>query len=247
MACDAGERAPRRRAAGGSPGRETRAIDELRSTDPIDRLGLRLSSPTDPPLTDRRYVEYDAAHDIVVGRALPRRLVDALPAYFAVGLVGTAAGRTCSTGCACAPRRRCTRDLAHWTITERDGKHQLDRLDGRARCASCAARGTRSTSGSASSSPPASRTPTSTREHVYAPGAMKLPFSPSVFFRDITAMGGVDFRDLRGLALPRRRACPRPGFPIDGHMDARERAFAGRGDWFALDGHDQAHPGRRRP
>src|SRR5207253_2013448 len=34
--------------------------------------------------------------------------------------------------------------------------------------------------------------------HVFGPGSMKLPLSPGWVFRDITALGGADFRDLRG-------------------------------------------------
>jgi hypothetical protein len=76
-------------------------------------------------------------------------------------------------------------------------------------------------------------------EHVYSPGAMKLPISPSVFFRDITAMGGVDLQGLEGwhYIAP---GVPPPGFNIDGHMDQQERDFEGNGRWFALVGRDQA-------
>src|SRR5262249_2299330 len=69
-------------------------------------------------------------------------------------------------------------------------------------------------------------------------GAMKLPFSPSVFFRDITAMGGVDLQGLEGwhYLAP---GIAQPGFPIDGRMDAQERAFDGHGSWFALVGNGE--------
>jgi hypothetical protein len=76
-------------------------------------------------------------------------------------------------------------------------------------------------------------------QHVFGPGSLKLPFSPSVFFRDITAMGGADGRDLRGWRY-HATGVPPEGFAIDGRMDAAERAFASEGRWFVLEDHRQA-------
>jgi hypothetical protein len=58
--------------------------------------------------------------------------------------------------------------------------------------------------------------------HVFGPGSMKLPFSPSLLFRDITTFGGIDGRDLRGWRYW-ASGVPPGGFQIDGHMDDEER------------------------
>jgi hypothetical protein len=71
-------------------------------------------------------------------------------------------------------------------------------------------------------------------QHVYAPGSLKLPFSPGIFFRDIHAFGGADGRDLYGWRYF-APGTPADGFRIDGRMDAAELAFTNAsGDWFAL-------------
>src|SRR5439155_15905952 len=67
--------------------------------------------------------------------------------------------------------------------------------------------------------------------HVFGPGSLKLPFSPGILFRDITAYGGVDGRDLRGWRYYAPGA-PADGFTVDGRMDDKELAFASHGDWF---------------
>jgi hypothetical protein len=74
--------------------------------------------------------------------------------------------------------------------------------------------------------------------HVFGPGSMRLPISPGVVFREISAMGGVDLRDLRGWRFV-APGTPPDGFPIDGRMDAAERAFDAPGTWFVLV-HDRA-------
>src|SRR6185503_13785744 len=75
--------------------------------------------------------------------------------------------------------------------------------------------------------------------HVYAPGSMKLPFSPSVFFRDIDAIGGADGRDLRGWRY-HANGVPPGGFAIDGRASAEESRFAASGNWFVLAEHERA-------
>src|SRR5439155_535746 len=70
-------------------------------------------------------------------------------------------------------------------------------------------------------------------QHVYGPGSLKLPFLPGILFRDISAYGGVDGRDLRGWRYF-APGTPPDGFAVDGHMDERERAFASSGEWFVL-------------
>jgi hypothetical protein len=75
--------------------------------------------------------------------------------------------------------------------------------------------------------------------HVYAPGSMKLPFSPGVFFRDIDAIGGADGRDLQGWRY-HANGVPQRGFAIDGHASDEESRFAAEGNWFALADRDRA-------
>ena len=232
MACDAGERAP-----GGAP--PAAAGREIRIDDPLDHTTgwAYLVVATDPPLTGTRYVEYDAAHDSVVAARYRVGMIQALPAEFAVGLSGPM-GPNLMDGLRLRAEATLHAGLAHWTISERDGKHELVawtagpvRVVRRSRHKVDIGMGIRLTAGLAHTYFYA--------EHVYAPGAMKLPFSPSVFFRDITAMGGVDLHGLEGwhYLAP---GIPPPGFTIDGHMDQREQGFEGRGTWFALVGHDQA-------
>ena len=68
---------------------------------------------------------------------------------------------------------------------------------------------------------------------IYGPGALRLPISPGVIFREIDAMGGVDLRDLRGWRFV-APGTPPEGFRIDGAMDDVERAYAAEGTWFVL-------------
>src|SRR5262249_42131447 len=175
MACDAGERAPK-----GTP--PSTVGREIRIDDPLDHhVGwayLMVADP--PPRTDRRYVEYDAAHDGVVAARYRIGMVGALPAEFRIGLDGPL-GANLIDGLrlrADAPRPA---GLAHWSISERDGRHALVawtagpvRVVRRSRHAVDIGLGIRLTAGLAHTFFYA--------EHVYAPGAMKLPFSPSVFF-----------------------------------------------------------------
>ncbi len=232
MACDAGERAP-----SGTP--RAAVGREIRIDDPLDHhVGwayLMVADP--PPHTDRRYVEYDAAHDGVAAARYRIGMVGALPAEFRVGLAGPI-GANLIDGLRLRAEATLHAGLAHWSISERDGRHALVawtagpvRVVRRSRHAVDIGLGIRLTAGLAHTFFYA--------EHVYAPGALKLPFSPSVFFRDITALGGVDLQGLEGWHYLAPGVTP-PGFPIDGHMDARERAFDGHGSWFALVGGDQA-------
>jgi hypothetical protein len=230
-AWDAGERAP-----GGAPpasqGREIRIDDPL--THAVGWAYLVVAD--NPPHTDVRYVDYDAAHDSVLAARYRVGLVQALPADFAVGLSGPM-GPNLMDGLRLRAEATLHTGLAHWSITEHDGKHELVawtagpvRVVRRSRHKVDIGLGVRLTAGLAHTFFYA--------EHVYAPGAMKLPISPSVFFRDITAMGGVDLQGLEGWHYVAPGVEP-PGFKIDGHMDEQERAFQSNGHWFALVGRDQ--------
>ena len=232
MACDAGERAP-----GGAP--PASGGREIRIDDPLDHTvgWAYLVVADDPPHTDVRYVDYDAAHDTVLAARYRVGLVQALPSDFAVGLSGSM-GPNMMDGLRLRAEATMHTGLAHWAITEHDGKHELVawtagpvRVVRRSRHKVDIGLGIRLTAGLAHTFFYA--------EHVYAPGAMKLPISPSVFFRDITAMGGVDLQGLEGWHYIAPGVAP-PGFKIDGHMDQEERDFHSNGHWFALVGRDQA-------
>jgi len=232
MACDAGERAP-----GGTP--PAAAGREIRIDDPIDHTTgwAYLVVADDPPRSDRRYVDYDAASDRVTAARYRVGMVGALPVDFAVGLSGPL-GPNMLDGLRLRAEATMHAGLAHWAITERDGQHELIawtagpvRVIRRSRHKVDIGMGIRLTAGLAHTY--------FYGEHVFGPGAMKLPFSPSVFFRDITAMGGADLTGLEGwrFIAPGAEA---PGFAIDGHMDERERRFDGQGSWFTLVDRDQA-------
>jgi hypothetical protein len=232
MACDAGERAP-----GGAPpaaaGREIRIDDPLAHTTGWAYVVVA----ENPPHTDQRYVEYDAAHDRVVAARYRVGMLRALPADFAIGLVGPM-GPNLLDGLRLRAEATLHTGLAHWAITERDGKHELVawtagpvRVVRRSRHKVDIGLGIRLTAGLAHSY--------FYGEHVYAPGAMKLPFSPSVFFKDVSAVGGVDLQGLDGWRYI-APSTPPSGFAIDGHMDEHEGAFDGRGSWFVLADRDQA-------
>ncbi len=232
MACDAGSRAP----DGAPPAASGR---EIRIDDPLDHsVGWAYLVTSDhPPHTDRRYVEYDAAQDRVHAARYRVGMAGALPVDFAVGLDGPM-GPNMIDGLRLRAEATLHTGLAHWSISERDGQHELVawtagpvRVVRRSRHKVDIGLGIRLTAGLAHTY--------FYGEHVYGPGAMKLPFSPSVFFSDITAMGGVDMQGLEGWHYVAPGAEP-PGFAIDGHMDARERAFAGSGNWFTLVGDRQA-------
>src|SRR5262249_37771579 len=68
---------------------------------------------------------------------------------------------------------------------------------------------------------------------VLPPGMLKLPFSPRIFFRQISAFAGADFRDLRGWRF-HAPGVPPAGFDIDGTTDDAERKYHHEGGWFAV-------------
>ena len=121
MACDAGERAP-----GGAPpaARGTRDPDR-RPARPHHRLGLprrrrpiRRSPARATSSTTRRTTAWSRG-------ALSRRAwSSALPADFAVGLSGPM-GPNLLDGLRLRAEATLHAGLAHWTISERDGKHEL--------------------------------------------------------------------------------------------------------------------------
>ncbi len=227
MACDAGER--------GTPAAlgPVAAWREITLRDPVDGTAAwaYLVVTDDPPRTDRRYVEYDAAHDLVRAARYRLGFVDALPVYLALALDGPL-GPDLLDGVRLRARATLLAGLADWRLHEGQGSHERIawragpiRVVRRSRHHVSLGLGIEITAGVAHTYFHAL--------HVVAPGSMKLPISPGILFRDITAFGGADFQDLEGWRY-HAEGTPPDGFPVDGRMNDAERGFAGGGDWFAL-------------
>lgn len=230
MACDAGEQAsPERLQALGA----TTAWREIRVHDPLaGRTGFAYLVVADrPPATDRVYVAYDPATDLVRTARYRVGLVSALPVYLALAERGSF-GPNLIDGLRLRAEATFLANLARWTLNERQGSHALAawkagpvRVVRRSRHGVVLPLGIEITAATAHTYFYA--------EHVWGPGSMKLPFSPGVFFRDIRALGGADGRDLRGWRY-HAPGVPGRGFPVDGRTDAAEAALDASGDWFAL-------------
>lgn len=232
MACDAGERAPE---ADRDP--EDRRWREIVLDDPRDGatgwVYVRVADA--PPRTDRRYVEYDDAVDLVETAIYRIGMINTLPRYFAVALAGPL-GPDLLDGARLRADATLLGHLAHWRQSEQDGRHRLIgwtagpvRVVRRSKHKVELGMGIQLTAGVAHTY--------FYPRHVYGPGALSLPFSPAVFFQDIHGFGGADFRDLRGWRLV-APGTPAEGFLIDGTMSAAEQAFAddppSPATWFAL-------------
>jgi hypothetical protein len=230
MACDAGARAP----AGTPPaaaGREIR-IDDPRTG---STAWAYLMVADDPPRTTRRYVAYDPQHDTVRTAGWRIGMIQALPEYLALGLGGPL-GPNILDGLRLRAEARLRGNLARFTLSERDGDHELVawtagpvRVVRRSRHHVQIGLGLNLAAGYAHTYFYAL--------HAYGPGKMKLPFSPSVFFNDIRAFAGADLHDLAGWRYF-AEGVPAKGLRIDGTTDDAERGFKGAGSWFAL-----THPG----
>ncbi|HUE29627.1 MAG TPA: hypothetical protein VMR79_02065, partial [Verrucomicrobiae bacterium] len=234
MACDAGEQA--------SAAQLDRALEEagagavwreLRIEDPVDhaRGFVYLVSAEHPPATERRYVDYVPAGDLVQSARYRIGLVNSLPTYFVLA-TGAGFGPNLIDGLRLRAEATLRADLAHWTLDEQHGHHELIawkagpvRVVRRSRHQVVIGLGIHLTAGIAHTY--------FYPQHVFGPGSLKLPFSPGILFRDISAYGGVDGRDLRGWRYF-APGTPPDGFTVDGHMDERERAFAASGEWFVL-------------
>lgn len=240
MACDAGERQPGRPfpeilpAAGAIA-----AWREIEVRDPqTGATGFAYLVVADrPPATPRRYVDYTPGGDLVASAAYRVGLVNALPNYLSLLGAGTPTPNILD-----GPRLRVQAALlanvATFTLHEGQGRHGLIawkvgpvRVVRRSRHWVSVGFGIDLTAG-------VSNTYFYAR-HVLAPGSMKLPFSPGVFFRSIDAIGGADGQNLDGWRY-HAGATPRGGFVIDGHTDAEEGRLDAGGDWFALATDDRA-------
>ncbi len=234
MACDAGEQASAAQLARALEEAGAGAVwRELRIEDPVDhaRGFVYLVSAEHPPATGRRYVAYVPAGDLVESARYRIGLVNALPTYFVLA-TGAALGPNLIDGLRLRAEATLRADLAHWTLDEQHGRHELIawkagpvRVIRRSRHQVVIGLGIHLTAGIAHTY--------FYPQHVYGPGSLKLPFSPGILFRDISAYGGVDGRDLRGWRYFAPGAPP-DGFAVDGHMDERESAFASSGEWFVL-------------
>jgi hypothetical protein len=240
MPCDAGERrsAAEVEAALAASG-PVRAWREVRVDDPVEHTSawayVVIAEP--PPATERRYVAYASNADLITAARYRIGLVNALPNYFSVALAG-APGPNLIDGLRLRAEATLRANLAHWTLNETQGHHELVawkegpvRVIRRSRHQVAVGLGIHLTAGIAHTY--------FYPQHVFGPGSMKLPFSPGVLFRDITAFGGADARDLRGWRY-HAPGVPPKGFLVDGRMEDAERAFAEGGDWFVLARHETA-------
>ncbi|HXJ35411.1 MAG TPA: hypothetical protein VMS22_15365 [Candidatus Eisenbacteria bacterium] len=232
LPCDAGLRVDRERLAAAVSGLET--WREVEVVDPIDGThGFAYVVVAEhPPATDRSYVAYDSKNDLVSTAAYRMGMVQALPSYFAVAL-GHPLGPNLLDGLRLRAEGTLLGNLATVHLTERDARHTL--IAWRAGPVRVVRRsrhdvdllgiGIHISAGVANTA--------FYPLHVFGPGSMKLPISPGLLFRRITAMGGVDLRDLRGWRFV-APGTPPGGLAIDGTMDEVERAFTANGTWFVL-------------
>jgi hypothetical protein len=236
MACDAGDRrdaAELDAAAGGGAWREIRVDDPIRHASAF----VYVVASEHPPVTDERYTAYDPAADLVRTARYRIGMVNALPTYFALLARGGVTPNLID-GLRLRAEATLRADLAHWRLNEQQGHHELIawrsgpvRVVRRSRHQVVVGLGIRLTAGIAHTF--------FYPRHVYGPGSLKLPFSPGILFRDISAYGAVDGRDLRGWRY-HAPGTPPKGFLVDGHMDDVERAFRSGGDWFVLSHQDDA-------
>jgi hypothetical protein len=227
MACDTGTQASPAALAAWASWREIRVEDPLDHTAGFAYLVVA----DDPPVTDRRYVEYDAAHDLVSTARYRVGLVHALPVYMGLALDGPL-GPNVLDGLRLRAEATLLAGLVHWTLNEQQARNELIawktgpvRVVRRSRHHVRLGLGIELSAGVAHSYFAA--------QHVVAPGMLKLPFSPRIFFRDISAFAGADFRDLGGWRF-HAPGVPADGFAVDGKTDDAERTFRHGGDWFAL-------------
>jgi hypothetical protein len=231
LPCDAGTRSTPEALAARVPG--LRTWREVQIDDPLDGTrGFAYVVVADtPPATERRYVAYDAGADLVATARYQLGMVQALPDYFAVAMQGPL-GPNLLDGLRLRAEATLHGGLATFRLNERDARHSLMawkagpvRVVRRSRHDVEILAGIHVSAGIANTA--------FYPLHVFGPGTLRLPISPGLVFRSVWGMGGVDLRDLRGWRLVAPGGPP-GGFPIDGAMDAAERAFAADGTWFVL-------------
>ncbi len=237
MACDAGEHAPPDALGALLASAHLASWHEIRIEDALDHTTgfAYLVVGDDPPATPGHYVEYDGAADLVRTTAYRVGMVKALPNYFALAPPGRGPGPNLLDGLRLRAEATLRADLAHWTLNEQQGNHELIawkagavRVVRRSRHQVNVGFGIRLTAATAHSY--------FYPRMVFGPGSLKLPISPGLLLKEVTAFGGADFRDLRGWRY-HATGVPPAGFAIDGRMDEAERKFAADGEWFAVE-HD---------
>ena len=240
MVCDAGERKGDRPLEASLPGAgAVTAWREIQVRDP--RSGVTayayLVVADMPPKSAKHYVDYTPAGDLVGTASYRVGLVNALPTYLALLRDGAPTANLLD-----GPRLRVhatlLANLASFDLNEGQGQHRLIgwkvgpvRVVRRSRHYVSIGFGIELSAGVANTY--------FYSRHVYAPGSMKLPFSPGVFFREINAIGGADGRDMQGWRYW-ANGVPQGGLTIDGRTSAEEKGFAADGDWFALAERDHA-------
>ena len=232
MACDAGERMASADVEQSGGGKAPSLWREIRLEDPLDHTAgfVYLVVADAPPESPARYVAYDGRGDLVSTARYRVGMVNALPNYFALFSDG-AVGPNLLDGLRLRADATLLAKLAHWTLDEQQGEHELIAWKAgpvrvvRRSLHQVRVVGIHLTAARAHSY--------FYPRHVFGPGSMKLPLSPGWVFRDITALGGADFRDLHGWRY-HAPGTPAEGFRVDGHMDEAERAFDASGDWFLL-------------
>src|SRR5207247_4470650 len=98
----------------------------LRIEVPVDhaRGFVSLVAAEHPPATGRRYVAYVPAGDLVESARYRIGLVNALPTYFVLA-TGAALGPNLIDGLRLRAEATLRADLAHWTLDEQHGRHEL--------------------------------------------------------------------------------------------------------------------------
>jgi len=238
LPCDAGARTTAEALAAAVPGLVT--WREIQLDDPLDgHRGFAYVVVTEaPPISARRYVAYDPQDDTVEAAAYRMDMTHALPSSFALAMRGPL-GPNLLDGFRLRAEATLLGNLATLRLTEDGARHTL--IAWKAGAVRIVRRsrhdvrlpgiGVHISAGVA--------TTAFYPLHVFGPGALKLPISPRILFRDIQGMGGVDLRDLRGWRFV-AAGTPPDGFAIDGAMDDLERAFTADGTWFALVHDDEA-------
>ena len=238
LPCDAGAHATAAELEHAVPGLVTWREIELR--DPLDgaHAFAYLVVADRPPTTSRHYVSYEPAADLVATAAYRVGMVRALPTYFAIAMTGPL-GPNLLDGIRLRADATLLASLAHFHLDETDARHAL--MAWKAGPVRVVRRSRHDVKVLGLPIPlQAGIANTAFYPLVaYGPGALHLPISPGVLFRDIAAMGGLDARDLRGWRFV-APGTPPGGFAIDGEMDAAERAYAATGTWFVLVHGDEA-------
>lgn len=235
MPCDAGEQAaPAARDAylrqiGATTWREVRVEDTL-----TGRRGyVYVVVGETPPVTPKRYIEYDS-RDVVRTARYRIDMDQALPARFFLTGMGE---RNLLDGVRLRAQVTWLANLLQTTITENDARHELLAWhDGPIRAVRRSqhdvhvALGIHLSAGMAHTYFYAL--------HLGGPGKMRLPISPGTLFGKVTTMAGVDLQGLEGWRY--RGGGHTEELRVDGRWSPEETRFDALGSWFLLIGEHEA-------